>query len=87
MGEGKGQMLTDWGHVRNAILRAEDGEMKISYVREPDSNSKENVIGLVVELRLGFGKPLAQDFTKDEITALEKYLDELEAEQLKKEEK
>lgn len=80
MGEGKEQMLADWISVRNAILRAEEGEMKVSYVREPDSQSKENVVGIVVEVYLSFGKPLPQDFTKDEKAALEKYLNELEAE-------
>lgn len=87
MGEGKDQMLSDWVSVRNAILRAEEGEMKISYVREPDSQSKESVVGIVVEVHLGFGKPLPQDFTKDEKAAFDKYLNELEAEKKEKDKK
>jgi len=52
MGEGKERMLLDWVSVRNAILRAQSGEMKVSYLKEPHSEDKKAVVGIFVEVFL-----------------------------------
>ena len=38
MEKGKIGMLEDWYAVRNSILRAESGEMKVTYLRPEDPN-------------------------------------------------
>jgi len=40
-----------------------------------------------VEVQLNFAKPLPQDFTKDEMAAIEEYLKEIESEKEKEEKK
>ncbi len=65
---GKERMLIDWMSVRNAILRADSGEMKVTYRRNEFSNG---IIGLVVELDLNFDEALPQEFTEDEKAAIE----------------
>ena len=86
MGEGKERMLLDWVSVRNAILRANNGEMKVSYLKQPHSEDKKAVVGIFVEVQLNFDKPLPQDFTKDEMAAIEEYLKEIDAEEKEKKE-
>lgn len=65
---GKERMLIDWMSVRNAILRADSGEMKVTHHKNEFVNG---VVGLVVELILEFNEPLPPEFTKDEKAAID----------------
>lgn len=65
---GKDRMLMDWVSVRNAILRAASGEMKVTY---KNHNVGGGVVGLLVELELEFDEPLKQEFTEDEKSAID----------------
>jgi len=61
---GREKMLLDWVEIRNAILRADSGEMKVSYQKsDPNANS---IVGLTVDLSLQFEKALIPDFTDEE---------------------
>lgn len=65
---GKERMLIDWMSVRNAILRADEGEMKITHHKNEFANG---IVGVVVELVLNFSVPLPPGFTDDEKAAIE----------------
>ena len=65
---GKERMLIDWMSVRNAILRADTGEMKVTHHKNEFANG---VVGLVVELVLNFNDPMPAGFTKDEKAAID----------------
>lgn len=65
---GKERMLIDWISVRNAILRADTGEMKVTHHKNEFANG---VVGLVVELVLNFNDPMPGGFTKDEKAAID----------------
>ena len=66
---GKEKMLLDWVEVRNAILRADSGEMKVAHQKE-DANTT-GIIGLTVELSLQFDKALDPDFSDEEKAFIE----------------
>jgi len=65
---GKERMLIDWMSVRNAILRADEGEMKVTHHKNEFANG---VVGIVVELMLNFNDPMHPDFTKSEQEAID----------------
>ena len=65
---GKERMLIDLMSVRNAILRADTGEMKVTHHKNEFVNG---VVGIVVELVLNFNEPLPPGFTKDEQSAID----------------
>lgn len=65
---GKERMLIDWMSVRNAILRADEGEMKVTYHKNDFVNG---IVGVVVELKLDFNDPMPPGFTKDEKAAID----------------
>jgi len=65
---GKERMLIDWMSVRNAILRADTGEMKVTHHKNEFANG---VVGLVVELVLNFNELVPAGFTKDEKVAID----------------
>jgi len=65
---GKERMLIDWMSVRNAILRADTGEMKITHHKNEFANG---IVGIVVELMLNFSAPVPEGFTEDEKTAID----------------
>lgn len=65
---GKERMLIDWMSVRNAILRADSGEMKITHHKNEFANG---IVGLVVELILEFDEPMPPGFTEDEKAAID----------------
>jgi len=65
---GKERMLIDWMSVRNAILRADTGEMKITHHKNEFANG---IVGIVVELMLNFNAPVPEGFTEDEKTAID----------------
>ena len=65
---GKERMLLDWMSVRNAILRADEGEMKVTHHKNEFANG---VVGLVVELVLNFNEPMKPGFTEDEKVAID----------------
>lgn len=65
---GKERMLLDWMSVRNAILRADTGEMKVTHHTNEFANG---VVGIVVELVLNFNDPMVPGFTEDEKTAID----------------
>jgi hypothetical protein len=65
---GKERMLIDWMSVRNAILRADTGEMKITHHKNEFVNG---IVGVVVELVLNFSEPVPPGFTEDEKSAID----------------
>jgi hypothetical protein len=65
---GKERMLIDWMSVRNAILRADTGEMKVTHHKNEFANG---VVGIVVELVLNFNDPMKPGFTEDEKAAID----------------
>ena len=65
---GKERMLNDWMSVRNAILRADEGEMKVTYHKNDFVNG---IVGIVVELKLDFDNPMAPGFTENEKAAID----------------
>jgi len=73
---GKERMLDDWMAVRNAILRADSGEMKVTYLRPEDN--KDNVIGVAVDLELRFPKPLPQEMAEKEKEAIKAAREEID---------
>ena len=77
---GKERMLIDWMSVRNAILRADEGEMKVTYHKNDFVNG---IIGVVVELKLDFDNPMPSGFTEDEKDAIDAAKKQKEEEQLK----
>lgn len=66
---GKERMLIDWMSVRNAILRADEGEMKVTHHKNNATGG--GVVGLTVELVLSFDEAMPSDFTKDEMKAID----------------
>lgn len=66
---GKERMLIDWMSVRNAILRADQGEMKVTHHKNEAAGG--GVVGVVVELVLSFEEPLPPNFTKSEKEAID----------------
>ena len=66
---GKERMLIDWMSVRNAILRADTGEMKVAYHKNDFAGG--GIFGLTVELELGFNELVSPDFTQDEKAAID----------------
>jgi hypothetical protein len=77
MEKGKLRMLEDWYAVRNSILRASDGEMKVTYLRPEDPNEK-GVIGIAVDMELKFAKVLPEDFSAKEKKAVEEAIKEID---------
>jgi len=72
----KESMLEDWAAVRNAILRAVGGEMKVTHLRPAgEPATSENVIGVAVDLELYFGRLMPVDFTEEEKEAVRKAAD------------
>jgi hypothetical protein len=65
---GKQRMLIDWESARNAILRADEGEMKVTYHKNDFVNG---IIGIVVEMSLSFNDPMPPGFTEDEKAAID----------------
>ena len=65
---GKERMLLDWMSVRNAILRADAGEMKVTHHKNDFVNG---IVGIVVELKLDFNDPMPPGFTEDEKAAID----------------
>lgn len=74
METGKLTMLEDWMSVRNAILRADSGEMKVTHRK----NKKNEIIGVVVDMELNFPKALPQDFTEKERKAIKVAIQEMD---------
>lgn len=72
---GKERMLIDWMSVRNAILRADTGEMKITHHKNEFANG---VVGVVVELVLNFNDPMPAGFTNDEKASIDAAKDQQE---------
>jgi hypothetical protein len=77
MEKGKLRMLEDWYAVRNSILRASDGEMKVTYLRPEDPNEK-GVVGIAVDMELKFAKVLSEDFSAKEKKAVEEAMKEID---------
>ena len=76
MEKGKLKILEDWYVVRNSILRAESGEMKVTYLRPNDPN-EQGVVGLAVDMELRFGKPLPAEFTEKEKKVMKEVMEEI----------
>ena len=66
---GRERMLIDWMSVRNAMLRADGGEMKITYHKNDFAGG--GIFGLTVEVELLFDELLPPGFTEDEKTAID----------------
>ena len=77
MEKGKLSMLEDWYAVRNSILRASDGEMKVTYLRPEDPNEK-GVVGIAVDMELKFAKVLPEDFSTEEKKAIKEAIKEID---------
>lgn len=76
---GKERMLIDWMSVRNAILRADEGEMKVTHHKNNAAGG--GVVGVTVELVLSFDEAMPSNFTKDEMKAIDDAKKKLEKEQ------
>lgn len=72
----KQRMLLDWEMVRNAILWADNGEMKVTH--HSNNVPGGGVVGITVEVNLGFDDAKPANFTKDEQAAIDKAKKELE---------
>ena len=59
----KQKMIVDWIEVRNSIIRATSGEMKVTCYNNDFAG--DLVVGVVVEWRIEFDKPL-EDICTDE---------------------
>ena len=75
--KGKIAMLEDWYIVRNSILRASDGEMKVTHLRSEDPNEK-GIIGIAVDMELKFAKALPEDFSAEEKKAVKEAIKEVD---------
>jgi len=76
----KEKILNDWLSVRNAILKAVVGELKVTYIRESEvdekkkdlaGTDKDGVVGVYVDLMLRFAEPLSPEFSDEERKAVE----------------
>jgi hypothetical protein len=65
----KQRLLIDWISMRNSILRAYTGEMKVGIHRNKNFGNK--VVGLSAELDLNFAGPVDTMFTDEEISAID----------------
>jgi len=94
----KEKILNDWLSVRNAILRAVVGEMKVTYIRESEvdpkkkdvaNTDKDGVVGVYVDLMLRFPEPLPPEFSDEERKSVEEALEahKKEAEEAEKADK
>jgi len=72
----KQRMLIDWMSMKNAIIRAEAGEMKIAMRKAKSAAASGLIVGAVVELALNFGRPLSEIFTEEEKTRIDEAKDE-----------
>lgn len=80
--ENKEKLLDGWLAARNAILRASEGQMRVTYNRESLGEGGEasaprdttGIKGVFIELALVFPEPLDIDFTEGEKEAVEKAL-------------
>ena len=78
--EQKEKLLDEWLAVRNAILRASEGQMRVTYHRETLGEGGEastpldsdEIKGVFVELALTFPEPMGEKFTDEEKEAVEK---------------
>jgi len=68
----KQRLLIDWVSMRNSILRAHSGEMKVGIHR---NKFGANVVGLSAELDLDFSGPTQPVFTDDEKDTIDKAKD------------
>lgn len=66
---GRERMLIDWMSVRNAILRADGGEMKVTYHKNDFAGG--GIFGIAVEVELTFDELLPINFTDDEKAAID----------------
>jgi len=73
---GKQRMLIDWDMVRNAILWADTGEMKVTHHKNNVPGG--GVVGISVEVNLGFDEALSENFTEDQKKAIDKAKKDLE---------
>jgi len=64
----KQRLLIDWMSMKNAILRAESGEMKVGINR---NKFGANVVGLSAELDLNFDGPIQPVFTDNEKASID----------------
>ena len=80
----KEKILNDWLSVRNAILKASVGEMKVTYIRESEidekkkdlaGTDKDGVVGVFVDLMLRFAEPLPPKFSDEEKKAVEESIE------------
>ena len=74
--DSKQRMLLDWEMVRNAILWADSGEMKVTHHKNNVPGG--GVVGITVELNLGFDDAKPDNFTKDQKAAIDKAKKDLE---------
>lgn len=68
----KQRTLIDWMSMKNAIVRAESGEMKIAMRKTVSATAPGLVVGAIVELVLNFGGSLSENFTEEEKIAIDK---------------
>lgn len=75
LNEQKEEMLANWESVRNAILRAIEGDMRVHYIKPKamgetgvSAKNRNKVEGVFVEVLLRFPEPVADEFTEEEKT-------------------
>jgi len=84
--ENKEKILEEWLAVRNAILRASDGQLRVTYNYGPSTEGgesaaavdKSKILGVFIELALLFSEPTQQDFTEEEKDAVIRSLQQVE---------
>jgi hypothetical protein len=69
----KQRLLIDWVSMRNSILRAQSGEMKVGIRRNKFAGNM--VVGLSAELDLNFDGPIEATFTDDEKASIDEAKD------------
>jgi len=77
MEKGKLGILEDWYAVRNSILRASSGEMKVTYLR-PEDPKETGIIGIAVDMELKFDKALPENFSDEEKKAVREAVKEID---------
>ena len=71
----KQRLLIDWVSMRNAILRAQAGEMKIGTHRNKKAGNL--IVGLSAELELKFAGPTSPVFTDEEKESIDEAKDKI----------
>jgi len=68
----KQRMLIDWLQIKNSILKAQSGEMKLNFDKNDFAGG--GIFGMTIELALEFDGPLFENFDEEEISNIKNVL-------------